>query len=40
MDEWQMARFHYFSWLNNIPVCVCVCEVCTAWMDLQVYYAK
>ena len=26
MDELQMARFHYFSWLSNIPVC----EVCTA----------
>ena len=21
----QMARFHYFLWLSNIPLCVCVC---------------
>ena len=24
----QMAQFHAFLWLSNIPVCVCVC-VCT-----------
>ena len=21
----QMAEFHFFSWLNNMPLCVCVC---------------
>ena len=23
----QMARFHSFLWLNNIPVCVCVYHI-------------
>ena len=23
----QMTRFHSFLWLNNIPVCVCICHM-------------
>ena len=21
---WQVAKFHFFSWLNNIPLCLCI----------------
>ena len=33
----QMARFHCFSWLNNILLCVCVCTCVHMLMYVYIY---
>ena len=35
----QMALFHSFLWLSNIPVCVCVC-VCVCVYTPHVFLAE